>query len=393
MNGSSAQKAAAAREASAAMGNTTEGATHTYSSSLTSVSGMSSWYQGDSVKNRKSVAAVEASKPNNYTTTTLSYPEGLGDRDQGHWILFEILKNKPGKLAAAIGKEAEARDRVIANEKAARANYLMRGAVAANRDQTHAPDSVEKVRHRPSDAGLLNSSIQMKKPGSTTRLDTVIALYMPPSVQVRYDVKYGDQEIGIGAETGDAAVKAFQQEQGGLLAKATSAAGVGIDSIGAAVAQTAMDKAPGGLDTVIAIERGQVKTPRMELMFEGMGRRSFSYTFTFIPKSEQEAMTVENIVQTFKFHMMPDFANSFTSGVDGVREMTIPDHFNIRYMYRHQANTHLNKIATCALQSMDIDYGAERFTGYAEGRPQTTKIALNFTEFNIMSKAHVNAGF
>ena len=388
MNGSSAQKAAAAREASAAMGNTTEGTTHTYSSSLTSVHGMSSWYQGDSVKNRKSVAAVEASKPNNYTTTTLSYPEGLGDRDQGHWILFEILANKPGKLAAAINREAQA----IANEKKSAAAASARHPGTQGLDRNQDPPAV-KIIHRPADAGLVNSSIQMKKPGSTTRLDTVIALYMPPSVQVRYDVKYGDQEIGIGAETGDAAVKAFQQEQGGLLAKATSAAGVGIDSIGAAVAQTAMDKAPGGLDTVIAIERGQVKTPRMELMFEGMGRRSFSYTFTFIPKSEQEAMTVENIVQTFKFHMMPDFANSFTSGVDGVREMTIPDHFNIRYMYRHQANTHLNKIATCALQSMDIDYGAERFTGYAEGRPQTTKIALNFTEFNIMSKAHVEAGF
>ena len=338
-------------------------------------------------------ALQSAPNPSKHTTKTLSYPEGLGDRDQGHWILFEILANKPGKLAAAINREAQA----IANEKksaqsqsrAGPGNYLMQGAVAS-RNQT--PPAV-KIRHRSADAGLVNSSIQMKKPGSTTRLDTVIALYMPPSVQVRYDVKYGEQEIGLLAETGDAAVKAFQQQQGGLMSSAWSAAKTAVGGVGAGITQKVMEKAPGGLDTVIAIERGQVKTPRMELMFEGMGRRSFSYTFTFIPKSEQEAMTVETIVQTFKFHMMPNFANSFTSGVDGVREMTIPDHFNIRYMYRHQANTHLNKISTCALQSMDVDYGAERFTGYAGGRPQTTKIALNFTEFNIMSKDHVNAGF
>ena len=90
---------------------------------------------------------------------------------------------------------------------------------------------------------------------------------------------------------------------------------------------------------------------------------------------------------------MPAFSNEYTSGVDGVREMTIPDHFNIRYMYRGEVNTHLNRIATCALTKIDVDYGAERFTGYAGGRPQTTKISLSFTEFNIMSKQHIEEGF
>ena len=147
-----------------------------------------------------------------------------------------------------------------------------------------------------------------------------------------------------------------------------------------------------GADAIIAIERGQVITPRMELLFEGMGRRAFSYSFTFIPKSEQEAEIIEKIVETFKFHMAPDFSNEYTSGADGVREMTIPDHFNIRYMYKGKENDHLNKIATCALTKMDVDYGADRFTGYAGGRPQTTKISLSFTEFNIMSKSHIAAG-
>ena len=377
-----------AQQAYRAQGNTGDGG-RTYSDSLIPVSGGI----GNTIQSAPP-ALQSAPNPSKHTTKTLSYPEGLGDKDQGHWILFEILANKPGKLVAAINREAQA----IANEKKsaadnARTNNFTQGLSGLNRNQTPAPDTAVKVRHRPADAGLVNSSIQMKKPGSTTRLDTVIALYMPPSVQVRYDVKYGEQEIGLLAETGDAAVKAFQQQQGGLMSSAWSAAKTAVGGVGAGITQKVMEKAPGGLDTVIAIERGQVKTPRMELMFEGMGRRSFSYTFTFIPKSEQEAMTVEAIVFTFKKHMMPDFANSFTSGVDGVREMTIPDHFNIRYMYRHQANTHLNKISTCALQSMDVDYGAERFTGYAGGRPQTTKIALNFTEFNIMSKAHVEAGF
>ena len=326
----------------------------------------------------------------------LSYPTGLGDKDQGHWILFEILGQNKGQLKAAKDKERQARESAAAASSEYgdfRGDSTGLGQVV-NRDQTPSPDKEEKWHERSPDANLLNSSIQMKKK-STTRLDTVIALYMPPSVQVKYDVSWADQEIGVVAESGLAAIKAFQG-QGGGLSGMMSAGKEAVLGGTAAAARGVMNKVAStvqGADAVIAIERGQVITPRMELMFEGMGRRSFSYSFTFIPKSESEAITVEDIVLHFKRHMMPNFANNFTSGVDGVREMTIPDHFNIRYMYRHKTNTHLNLIHTCALKSMDVDYGAERFTGYAGGRPQTTKISLNFIEFNIMSRAHIDQGY
>ena len=62
-------------------------------------------------------------------------------------------------------------------------------------------------------------------------------------------------------------------------------------------------------------------------------------------------------------------------------------------MHRGKENVHLNKIATCALTKMDVDYGAERFTAYAGGRPQTTKIALSFTEFNIMDRKRIEEGY
>lgn len=332
------------------------------------------------------------------TTTTLAYPTGVGqDPTQGHWILFEILKQNKGQLKAGKNREAKAQ---AAAEAAAvsssnRAAYPG-GIPPVSRSQTPSPD--EKWYIRSEHAGSVNSSIQIAK-NSTTALDTVIALYMPPSVQVKYDVKYADQEIGILAESGTAAIKAFQGQQGGLVDKFTAGAKTAAEGIGAGGAQFGMTKIAGlgGLATgaaeVIAIHRGQVITPRMELMFQGMGRRSFSYSFTFIPKSEPEAKIVEKIVMHFKKHMMPNFANSYTSGADGVREMTIPDHFNIKYMHRSEVNTHLNLIHTCALTSMDVDYGAERFTGYAEGRPQTTKIALSFIEFNIMSKDHIKDGY
>ena len=345
-------------------------------------------------------------KPGKYVTKHFAYPLGVdhsSNLDQGHYIIFEIMVQKPGQLMAAVKKQNAQIKAHNKQAKLAQKNQKKKnkkdgtgnsGGDSESRDQTPALKSAVKI-FTSNATGPKNSSIQMKNK-STERLGTHIALYMPPSVQVQYDVKYGDSEIGVLAESVGAGIKAFMGKQGGIGDKLMAGAGAAAKGAGAGLAQFGMKQvagmAPGG-DALIAIERGQVITPRMELMFEGMGRRSFSFNFVFIPKSEQEADMIETIVTMFKTHMMPDFASGFTSGADGVREMTIPDHFNIKYMHMGKENTHLNKISTCALTSMTVDYGAERFTGYAGGRPQTTKMALSFTEFNIMSKSHIKEGY
>ena len=121
---------------------------------------------------------------------------------------------------------------------------------------------------------------------------------MPPSVQVSYDSKYGDQEISMLAETGYDAISAFMK---GMIQKmqvmtALGDTGMIVKQMALAALETA---APGG-KALFAIANGKVITPKMELMFEGIGRRSFSFTFVFIPKSEQEAQVVKDIVQKFK---------------------------------------------------------------------------------------------
>ena len=45
-----------------------------------------------------------------------------------------------------------------------------------------------------------------------------------------------------------------------------------------------------------------------------------------------------------------------------VRELNIPDVFDIKYMYRDRENSYLNKISTCSLTGMDVQYGGDRYT-------------------------------
>ena len=88
-------------------------------------------------------------------------------------------------------------------------------------------------------------------------------------------------------------------------------------------------------------------------------------------------------------------------GADGVREMEIPDFFNIRYMFAGQGgdigpkkeNMHLNLIKQCVLMTATVDYGAERYTAYSGGRPQTTKLSLSFQELEIITKDYIEQGY
>ena len=220
-----------------------------------------------------------------------------------------------------------------------------------------------------------------------------IALYMPPSVQVSYGAKYADQEIGVMAESANAAIRAFMNTEGDWTAKTAVAAGTTIGGAASGIANWAKQKLPAGGEAIFAINSGSIITPRMELMFEGITRRNFSFNFIFIPKSEQEANVIDLIVKEFKYHMASNYGGLGMGGVDGVREMEIPDFFNIRYMYQGHQNQYLNKIKQCVLQTAAVEYGSDRYKAYAGGRPQTTKLSLSFQELEIITKDYIEQGY
>ena len=315
-----------------------------------------------------------------FCTKNLAYPAGVeGDDQQGHYVIFEILEQNKAKLKSSKGE-----NKIAELKKEVKDSYEDTEAGAAQRQQ--ALDNLEAAGRKRQGEGGSSNSIQLSR-GATTRISTMIALYMPASISVSYNSKFGEQEIGVLAGAAAGALDAFAGRGGEDGSTALKGA---LDELGKGT-ETALlkvvDTAAPGATALVALEKGAVRTPKMELMFEGIGRREFSYEFTFIPKSEEEAATIKEIVMQFKFHM----ASKYTDGT--FREMEIPSFFNIRYMYKNGMNEHLNKISTCALESMDVSYGADRFVAYEGGVPQTTKISLKFKEMEIITKKQISEGF
>ena len=326
-------------------------------------------------------------RPTKYSTKSLAYPAGVeGDDQQGHYIIFEILQQNKAKLTAAKNKK-DALAAVVAGEFDRGATIESMAADKKRRDEAVA--NYNAMTAKKTDDGIRSlsggNSIQLSNK-ATTKIATQIALYMPASVTVSYNSKYGDQNIGSLAAAGKTALDAFAGKNGTNFDTALKQ-GLGEFKMGAETAVMAiLDTAAPGATALLALEKGAVRTPKMELMFEGIGRREFSYEFTFIPKDFKEAKIIEDIVYQFKFHM----ASNYTDGT--FREMEIPSFFNIVYKYKNADNDYLNKISTCALEAMDVSYGGDRFVSYEGGVPQTTKISLKFKELEIITKNAIEAG-
>ena len=353
----------------------------------------------------------------------LQYPTDVADNpQQGHHILFNISTLDKGRLE----KEAITRkEKFTQTEKLIKAE-INRREFTALWDSSSAIQSRSQVRKQSITHLMRRNQIQgYKTPkeyqaartgGSASKdttsmlkeglqigkhLKTTIALYMPPTVTVKYGSRWGAQTVGMMAQLGHDALKAFSGENGAdVAAGMLDKAGAGLKNM----ALSALDTVAPGAKTLAAIETGKIVTDRLELMFEGIDRRQFSYEFTFIPRSEVEARIIDEIVFAFKYHM----ASNLVKGTGG-KEYTIPDLFDIKYMYHGGENSFLNKVSTCALESVDVIYGGEKYqtyplagkggalssTGQTPGTgtpPQSTKITLGFTELELITKDKVLTG-
>ena len=226
-----------------------------------------------------------------------------------------------------------------------------------------------------------------------------VSMFMPAQVATTYSANYTD--TGIGMLVGDALNIYDELKNKGLGADAGAIGSAGsaiIDGIGN-LSTLALQKGLGsgvvpglsGLQEARGITTGEIISERMELAFKGINKRQFQYTFKMIPKSAAEADEIKSIIHLFKRNMLPEMTGGDATG----RRMTIPNTFNIQYMYNGADNNFLHKIGECVLENFSVAYGGEKYATYnptANGAPPVeTTITLAFKELDLVTRAGVEA--
>ena len=340
-----------------------------------------------------------------YSTKNYSFPldvEGPpGTGNQGHYVIFYVNQQTNAKLQFGEAEKADGKKNLkkgLAEHKirVAKSDAAAKNAKLIHADDPMSPANQAKDREDNATTERLKkiSTVQVKRP-ATVRMDTAITLYMPPSVQVSYGANYTDTEIGAAAAVG---AQAFQDVMSGkslgeTVNKSLKTLGPEIGDGMIRKALGAIDMIPGleGAMEVVEMQRGFIKTPRLELAFKGIPKRSFQYDFKMIPKSAEEAEEIQKIIKGFKLNMLPEMV----SGV--ANRLTMPNTFDIQYMYNGGENSYLHKISTCVLETMNVTYGGDRYKTFeanANGAPPVeVSISLAFKEMDLITREKANEGF
>ena len=224
----------------------------------------------------------------------------------------------------------------------------------------------------------------------TTRTLGSITLFLPAQLNVAHKTNYGEAEIGLG-------VAGFLASKKGLGNMSFTMKGItegvsdflskGKGEVQQVVVNAVEGAGATGAKAAFAIAKGETTNNRTEMKFEGIDRRSFSYSFRMIPRSSKEAETVKNIVDVFRMQSLPEVS---PTGIAG-RTLIAPSTFDIQYSLNVRDKIH--HISTCVLESVNVKYGGERPQFFKDGYPAETQLDLQFKELEIITKDKVMAGF
>ena len=307
----------------------------------------------------------------------LTFPEDLGSTDQGHFIMFFINEQANANVEFGSSKKIS---RYSFDEDGGSTRIPISGEVGAIKQN----EINEQM-------GQTTNSV---KRAPTVRLTKSIAMYLPAQVSVSQDLQYEDTDIGALAGiintvgTDFNRTGSFEQTFQNLVETGQ------VQDAASKALQTTLDTVAPGAKASVEIEAGKVISNRMEMVFKGLGKRGFSFQFTLMPKSENEANIAKAIVDNFRFYSAP----SFEGDVSSSRTFVVPATFDIEYRINQGIkNSYLNRISTCVLEKVDVSYGGERvafFRPNAEGAPPVqTSITLNFKELEVITRERIAAGF
>ena len=350
----------------------------------------------------------KAKSPNMYSfPIDVTAAPGLGNH--GHYMIFYVNQQSNAKLK--FGEAESGSAQMEREEKNRNIPAYIKEMISDGSGKTDTKQSNELQKQVHSDmpvtaaGGPPNRNTKPKASGSTvflkrpptTRLDTAIALYMPPQVQVSYKSQYSDTPIGGGTAAAMDVYSAVMAGRG-IESAMKTAINKGGQALKEGVKGTVLSMVgalPGmsGAREAFEIAEGYIQSDRMELAFKGIDKRAFSYTFKMIPRNDRESDEIRKIIFAFKSNMLPEFKDGVRNG----REMIMPNTFDIEYMYNGKENDYLHKISTCVLEDLQVTQGGSRyktFTAKDDGAPPVeTSITLSFRELELITRERVHEGF
>jgi hypothetical protein len=326
---------------------------------------------------------------------SLKYPPDLATSpSKNHYVSFSIKEVVPADYAAQTDVQP--------------GTSIGLGGIAkyiptANNNSTSAT-TTEKILNYTSKA--LSKGLTLSP--QTKTLTDVISLYMPDSLEATYTASWDQMSL---SELGPTltSLRAIDQIASANKGIDTTSVGSVFESAGnyastspevtllatnSKIGNYLAGKAgidAGKLQDVLLKGQGYALNPQIQFIFKQVDFRSFSLSFIFTPKSQQEADTVNKIIATFKRHFAPRFQQGKSTSNESMF-LIPPSTFELKFKIGQKENTYIPKYGECVLDSMSVNYTPNGFAVYSTGVPVQTHLSLSFTEIVIVDRDSLDQG-
>ena len=275
--------------------------------------------------------------------------------------------------------------------------------------QSHVPRSPDAIRNIkkaenqvnqvqfPSDLGNVGMLLMFKKysygernSGAITSaradIQDSVFLSLPDSLIDAQGIRVSASELGL---VGNAvAIGASALGSGGLSALVDAAKGVGMKELAGAAAsylanEAASAVAPGVMQGVEA-GAGAKRNPFQALLFDGVDLRTFTFNWTFIPKSRAETNAIKEIIRLFKYHSLP-YYKDFKAGNVSAGGKTFLSYPSVCLPLITGVDTIVMK--ACMINRVDVDYAGGGELAFLEGgNAAALKLSVTMQEMQMWTR-------
>lgn len=340
-----------------------------------------------------------------FAIRSLQYPPDIDPSDSGHdqrhFVRFTINVDEESRLIRKNKVESTEVDQTdqnrlrtgnISQERANALAGFALGSIAAGSGVTGA--IISKMKGWPAKlatgaaagaAGYFAGekiADQFNLTKKLRKLAATITLYNPGNNTTSYDMSYGETDAQI--------QNILQNERGSELMNDIDNANSSPSMLTAA-GRFAKIVAIGGSDLLQSMTRSTLNK-KQDLLFKQVNRRSFQFEYKFMPKNAFEAYDIANIIYMFKYFQHPEMLEGYDQFL-----YIYPAEFDIEYLYRaggeSTENIWLNKISSCVLESMTVNYGqGGTYQSLASGEPVETNLVLRFRELETLHQGRIANG-
>ena len=275
--------------------------------------------------------------------------------------------------------------------------------------QSHVPRSPDAIRNIkkaenqvnqvqfPSDLGNVGMLLMFKKYSYAERnsgaitsaradIQDSVFLSLPDSLIDAQGIRVSASELGL---VGNAvAIGTEALGSGGINALADAARGMGMKELAGAAASYFVNEAASAVAPAVmqGVEAGAgaKRNPFQALLFDGVDLRTFTFNWTFIPKSRAETSAIKEIIRLFKYHSLP-YYKDFKAGNVSAGGRTFLSYPSVCLPLITGVDTIVMK--ACMINRVDVDYAGGGELAFLEGgNAAALKLSVTMQEMQMWTR-------